>query len=73
MTKKNKSFEAHLTETNEIIERLEQGELPLDEAMAAYKKGVGLIHDAHQLLSDAEKEFATLLETMDALDDERQQ
>jgi len=70
MTKKKQSFEENITQTNEIIERLEKGDLPLEEAMAEYKKGFALVHDARTLLTDAEKEFAALLKKMDKLENE---
>jgi exodeoxyribonuclease VII small subunit len=73
MTKKKQSFEENMRQTNEIIAQLEQGELPLEAAMDAYKQGVALVHAAHVSLVDAEKEFAALLQELEQLDDERQQ
>jgi len=72
MTKKKQSFEESIMQTNAIIERLEKGELPLEEAMDEYKRGIALIHAAHSSLVDAEKEFAALLKEIEQFDDERQ-
>lgn len=62
MAKKKQSFEETLHEANTIIEKLEKGELSLEDSMTEYKKGFALLNDCQTMLIDAEQEFAQLLE-----------
>jgi len=41
---KEKAFEEALRELEEIVNRLEQGDLPLEEALQFFEKGVILPH-----------------------------
>jgi exodeoxyribonuclease VII small subunit len=38
----NKTFEAAYKRLQAIVEQLEQGDVPLDDAMALYEEGIGL-------------------------------
>jgi Exonuclease VII small subunit len=62
------SFEENLQEANKIIELLEKGELSLATSMEEYKKGFELLNCCQLMLTDAEKEFALLLEKMDTIE-----
>ena len=58
MTKKNnegESFEAGMKALEEIVGRLESGELPLEASLLAYERGVGLVRALNEKLSEAEK------------------
>jgi exodeoxyribonuclease VII small subunit len=48
------SFEEALGELEAIVQRLEKGELGLEEAIATYERGVGLKRRCEQKLRDAE-------------------
>jgi len=72
MTKKKQSFEENITEANKIIEQLEKGDLPLEEAMNGYKKGIELIQQAHELLAEAEDEFTSLVRSLEQADAQAQ-
>jgi exodeoxyribonuclease VII small subunit len=48
------SFEAALTELRGIVERLEQGETKLDEAIQAYERGARLKAHCEKKLKEAE-------------------
>ena len=64
MTKQDpqqKHFEAALEELEGVVEQLETGELPLQESLAAFEKGVGLVIYCNQKLSDAEKQVELLV------------
>ena len=43
MKKPPKKFEAGLHDLEEIVEKLETGELSLEEALGAFEEGVGLV------------------------------
>ena len=68
MTTKSKSkkekepkFEEALTGLEEIVGRLEAGELSLDESLSAFEEGVRLSKTCHQHLDEAQKKVETLL------------
>ena len=48
------SYEALYAELEQTVARLESGELPLDEALACYERGVTLTAACQQLLDAAE-------------------
>lgn len=64
MNEPNKTtFEDSIQQLEELIRRLEEGELPLAESLEAYKKGIGLFSHCHQLLQKAELEVKELTGT----------
>ena len=56
------SFDAALAELQETVRRLEEGGLPLEEAIALYERGVALHERCAQLLGDAELRVQRLVE-----------
>ena len=59
-------FEASLLRLEEIVERLDDGNLPLAESLALFKEGTKLARTCRDLLSDAELQVKTALEEIDA-------
>jgi exodeoxyribonuclease VII small subunit len=59
------NFEAALEELEGVVEQLETGELPLEESLGAFEKGVGLVIYCNQKLSDAEKKVELLVKDKD--------
>jgi len=55
------SFEAAIAELGAIVERLEEGELPLEQSLALFEKGVMLSRQAQHRLDRAEKRVEELL------------
>ncbi len=53
-------FEDALRELEAIVERLERGQLGLDEALAEYERGVRLIRHCRELLQKAERRIEIL-------------
>ncbi|MFH5810453.1 exodeoxyribonuclease VII small subunit [Companilactobacillus sp. FL22-1] len=49
-----KTFEDNLADLEKIVADLEAGNVPLEEAMEKFKKGVTLSKDLEKTLSDAE-------------------
>lgn len=56
-----KNFEAALEELEQVVEQLESGELPLDDSLAAFEKGVGLVKFCNQKLNEVEKKVELLV------------
>jgi exodeoxyribonuclease VII small subunit len=48
------SFEASLDALEQLVEKMEHGELSLEESLAAYEHGVGLYRRCQQALEQAE-------------------
>lgn len=49
-----KNFETKMTELETIVKRLEQGDVPLEEALAKFKDGVTLAQELQLTLQEAE-------------------
>lgn len=60
--KKPKDFEAALSRLEEITNRLESGEIKLEESIALYTEGVEIAAFCSQKLSEAEKKMTLLKE-----------
>jgi exodeoxyribonuclease VII small subunit len=54
-------FEAAMRDLEEIVERLEHGELPLEESLAAFERGVLLTRSCQAALKEAEQKVEILL------------
>jgi exodeoxyribonuclease VII small subunit len=77
-----KKFETALEELEGVVEQLESGELSLEEALAAFEKGVGLVKYCNQKLADAERKVELLvrdkegklkLKVLDSISDDESQ
>ncbi|WAH53879.1 exodeoxyribonuclease VII small subunit [Pseudescherichia vulneris] len=69
MAKKNDapaSFETALTELEQIVTRLESGDLPLEEALSEFERGVQLARQGQTKLQQAEQRVQILLSEQDA-------
>lgn len=55
------SFEASLADLEAIVDRLEAGELPLEEALAAFESGVALTRRCAEQLDAAERRIEVLV------------
>lgn len=53
-------FEAALAALEEIVQSMEGGRLPLEESLAAYRRGSQLLHHCQQQLGDAERQIQVL-------------
>ena len=54
-------FEQALAELERLVERLERGDLPLDEALKAFERGVTLTRHCQAALKDAQQKVEILL------------
>ena len=54
-------FEASMAELEAVVGRLEQGDVPLEEALATFERGVGLTRACQEALTAAEQKVEILL------------
>ncbi len=54
------SFEAALAELEAIVARMEEGQMPLEESLAAYKRGTELLQYCQARLKDAQQQVRIL-------------
>ncbi len=54
-------FEAAMRDLEALVERLELGDLPLEESLAAFERGVLLTRSCQAALKDAEQKVEILL------------
>ena len=62
---KNLDFEKSLAKLENIIEALEDGDLPLNESIKTFEEGVKLTQHCQELLTKAELKIQKLLEKDD--------
>lgn len=60
---KDKKFEENLADLEAIVQKLENGDVALEEAIAEFQKGIQLSKDLQKTLDQAEK---TLVKVMQA-------
>lgn len=63
----NASFEEVITRLQAVVERLERGDLPLEESLAMFEEGVRLSRAGAQRLDEAERRVDELLAAGDPL------
>ena len=56
-----KSFEKSLEELETIVNRLEQGDLPLEESLALFEEGIKLSRECRERLTSAERKIQVLM------------
>jgi exodeoxyribonuclease VII small subunit len=64
MTRKDpssKRFETALEDLEKVVEQLESGELSLEDSLAAFEKGVGLVKYCNEKLNEVEKKIELLI------------
>lgn len=64
--KKTLDFEQSLTELQTLVERLESGELSLEESLGAFEQGIRLTRECQGALGQAEQKVQMLLGQGDA-------
>jgi exodeoxyribonuclease VII small subunit len=61
MESTEKTFDQNLNELETLVRRLDAGEMPLEEALAAFERGIGLVRQLHLVLNQAEQRVETLV------------
>lgn len=67
MTEEKRTFEELFAELEDIIRRLEAGNLPLAETIALFERSARLAEQCHTLLDTAELRVRQLTETAEGL------
>ena len=60
-----KTFEASLTELEEIVTKLEDGDLPLEASLELFEKGIKLSRACRERLTNAERRIEILVKDAD--------
>jgi len=60
-----KPFETSLTELEAIVAKLENGDLPLEESLDLFEKGIKLSRECRDRLAKAERRIEVLLKDAD--------
>jgi len=56
-----KTFEASLSQLETIVKKLEDGDLPLEESLKLFEKGVALSRECRERLTEAERRIEILI------------
>ena len=60
-TKKKKSFEENLNALEDIVKKLENGDIPLDQAIEKFNEGVVLAGECNKILETANETITKVL------------
>ena len=63
MEKKSKSFEENLEELEKIVKKLENGDVPLDEAIDKFNEGMKLAGNCNKILENANETITKALKS----------
>ena len=61
----DRSFEECLQALGEVVERIESGELNLEESLATFEEGVGLVRVCNRKLGEVERRIEVLTRDSD--------
>lgn len=59
---KEKKFEENLADLEAIVQKLESGQVPLEEAISEFQKGMKLSKDLQETLDQAEKTLVKMMQ-----------
>lgn len=62
MSENSGSFEKAIAELEEIVKKLEKGELALDDSISCFQRGVELTKYCNKKLDEAERSITMLIE-----------
>ncbi len=65
--KKNKDIEAIFKRLEEIVKDLEDGNIPLDQALKEFEEGVAIVREAAEVLEEAEKKVELLIKDKEGI------
>ena len=60
-----KTFESSLSELEQIVKQLEDGDLPLEESLKLFEQGVKLSRECRERLANAERRIEVLIRESD--------
>ena len=59
-SKKQQTFEDQLLALEDIVKKMEHGDLPLSESLEAYERGIGLVKKCQNTLQEAKQKVLKL-------------
>ena len=65
MSKKSMNFEQSVQRLDEIVQQMERGDVPLQEALKLFEEGTALVTPCNRLLNDAELKVVQLTKGAD--------
>lgn len=68
MPQKNINFEQSLDEINQLVNKMEQGNLPLEDSLKHFETGIKRIRECQQALTQAEQTVKILTEGNEKLE-----
>lgn len=60
-TTEDLSFEQAMQELEQLVKEMESGELPLEQALAKFERGISLARTSQNILKDAEQKVQILM------------
>ena len=60
MKQESQTFEQSLTRLEQIVRQMERGDVPLEQALALFEEGTGLVSSCTKLLDEAELKVVQL-------------
>ncbi|MCB1691883.1 MAG: exodeoxyribonuclease VII small subunit [Pseudomonadales bacterium] len=66
-TKKSYPFEESLARLESLVEKMESGDLSLEQSLATFEEGIKLTRECQQALKDAEQKVRLLIEKSDGV------
>jgi exodeoxyribonuclease VII small subunit len=60
-----KTFETSLSELEKIVGKLEDGDLPLEDSLVLFEKGIKLSRECRERLANAERRIEILMKDSD--------
>jgi exodeoxyribonuclease VII small subunit len=61
------NFEQSLKELEQLVEKMRKGDVPLDESLKLFEKGITLVRTCHTRLESAEKKVELLISRTDGV------
>ena len=65
MSEQSRSFEQSIDRLDAIVRSLEQGNVPLEQALKLFQEGTALVKSCTALLDGAEQQIVKLMKTAD--------
>lgn len=65
MSETSKTFEQQLSRLDEIVRQMEQGAVPLEQALLLFQEGTGLVRSCTAMLDQAELQVVQLMKGAD--------
>lgn len=70
MSEKKVDFEKSMEELEEIVEKLENGDLNLDESVELFEQGINISKECNKILENAERRITMLLQKDGKIEEE---